>query len=177
MRALIILTRKRRSPSGKWKKMMNVLRVTRKPRINSLVQMKIEPKEIENAELIEKIFSCWPSFHDAEIHRIVMTRNGEGGSQMDVTIHHWTMTNELNSKGFYILKDHTLTTLRFFQICDLELNGFNHQNVLWDLKITKVTDAASASAFLVAMPTSFGCDAFFKCGRIRVLSAEPYSKS
>ena len=84
-------------------------------------------KAIENAELVESVFGCWPSFHDAEIHSIAITRDCDSGPQMDVTIHHWKMTSEVDSKGYYVLKDHTLTTLRFFNISELQLAGLAAQ--------------------------------------------------
>jgi hypothetical protein len=91
---------------------------------------------------------------------------------MDVTIHHWQMTNEVDSKGYFVLKHHTLTALRFFGVSELQLAGFNHQNVLWNLEIS---ESDSEPRFSISMPTSFGCDASFRCRRIRVISAAPYT--
>ncbi len=133
-------------------------------------------KGIENADLVESIFGGWPSFHDAEIHSIVITRDCDSGPQMDVTIHHWQMTSEVDSKGYYVLKHHTLTTVRFFNVSELQLAGFNQQNVLCDIEISEVAEPASKSSFSVSMPTSYGCEASFKCERIRVMSAAPYTK-
>jgi hypothetical protein len=132
-------------------------------------------KGIENAELVERIFGDWPSFHDAEIHSIWITRDGDSGPQLDVTIHHWKMTRELDSKGYFILTHHTLTTLRFSGVDDLRLAGFNHQNVLWELEISECEPGADYR-FSVSMPTSYGCEASLRCRAIRVLSAEPYIK-
>ncbi len=134
----------------------------------------MKPLNIENAELVEKIFGFWPSFHDAEIHNITLTRDAVQSPQMEVAIHHWEMTNEVDSKGHYVLKKHTLTTLRFTGISDLHLEGFNHQNVLWELEIAQITEPHSE--FAVSMPTSFGCEASFKCKQISVLSAVPYER-
>ena len=127
-------------------------------------------KGIENAGLIESIFGCWPSFHDAEIHNIVITRDCDSEAQIDIKIHHWELTSE--ATGHYISRHHTLSTLRFIGVSDLELVGFNHQNVLWDLEISEVT--APDFVFSVSLPSSFGCEASFKCRQIRVLSATPY---
>jgi|SRR6266478_903730 len=138
--------------------------------------MKATTKGIENAELVENVFGCWPSFHDAEVHSILITRDCDSGPQMDVTIHHWEMTKEVDSKGYYVLKHHTLTTLRFFGVSELQLAGFNRQNVLWDIEISEVTETTSKSSFSVSMPTSFGCEASFKCTGIRVMSSAPYVK-
>jgi hypothetical protein len=95
---------------------------------------------------------------------------------MDVTIHHWEMTSELDSKGYFVLRHHTLTTLRFSGVSDLQLAGFNHQNVLFDLEISELADSGSDARFSIAMPTSFGCEGSFKCSGVRVLSTAPYAK-
>jgi immunity protein 50 of polymorphic toxin system len=133
--------------------------------------MATKTSNIENADIVENIFGSWPSFHDAEVHNIVLTRDSAYSPQLDVTIHHWAMTSEVDSKGYYVLKKHTLTTLRFAEIADLQLAGFNHQNVLWDLEISEILEPDSK--FAVSMPTSYGCEASFKCKRITVLSAVP----
>ncbi len=130
-------------------------------------------KGIKNAEFIEKIFGGWPSFHDAEIHTILLSRDCAGGPSMDVTIHHWEMTSEVDSKGYFVLRHHTLSTLRFSGITDLQLADFNHQNVLFDFEIS---ESGSDAGFSVSMPTSNGCQASFKCREICVLSAAPYTK-
>ena len=133
-------------------------------------------KRIENADLVERIFGGWPSFHDSEVHTILLTRDCDSGPQMDVTIHHWEMTSEVDSKGYFALRHHTLTTLRFSGVSDLQLADFNHQNVLFDLEISEISEAGSEMRFSVSMPTSYGCDASFKCSRICVLSAVPFTK-
>jgi hypothetical protein len=132
-------------------------------------------KGIDNAELVENIFGGWPSFHDAEIHSALITRDCDFGPQVDVTIHHWEMTSEVDSKGYYVLRHHTLTTLRFSGVGDLLLAGFNNQNVLWELEISEL-EPGSDFRFSVSMPTSYGCEAALKCRAIRVLSAAPYVK-
>jgi hypothetical protein len=130
---------------------------------------------IENAELITNIFGNWPSFHDAEIHTILITRDCVSGPCMDATIHHWHSTSEVDSKGYLISKNHTLSTIRFSGVTDLQMRDFNHQNVLWDLEITEL--ANPGEGFAVSMPPSYGCEATFKCKTIRVISAIPHLKS
>jgi hypothetical protein len=134
-------------------------------------------KRIKQVELVERIFGTWPSFHDAEIHTILLTRDCDSGPRMDVTVHHWQMTSELDSKGYFVLIHHTLTTLSFSGIIKFELFDFNPQNVLFDLVITEISQDGSDVRFSVSMPTSYGCEASFKCREIRVLSAVPFTKS
>jgi hypothetical protein len=128
---------------------------------------------IKNVEIIERIFGCWPSFHDAEVHRLAITRGGGDGPEMDITIHHWEMTNEVDARGYYTLRHHTLTTLRFSGVQTLQLDGFHYQNVLFELEISECEPGAPCRYF-VGMPGSTGFDASFGCNEIHVLSAEPY---
>ena len=44
---------------------------------------------VENTQLLESDFGGWPSFHDAEIHSILITRDCDSAPQMDISIHHW----------------------------------------------------------------------------------------
>lgn len=134
-------------------------------------------KRIENAEFVERIFGRWPSFHDAEIHTILLTRDCDSGPQMDVSIHHWEITTEVDSRGYFVLRHHTLTTFRFSGVIDLHLAGFNQQNVLFDLEISEIEEPNSPPGFSVSMPTSYGCEASFKCSRICILSAVPFRKN
>jgi hypothetical protein len=67
--------------------------------------------------------------------------------------------------------------LSFSGIIELELFDFNPQNVLFDLVITEISQDGSDVRFSVSMPTSYGCEASFKCREIRVLSAVPFTKS
>ena len=131
-------------------------------------------KGIENAELIESIFGGWPSFHDAEIHDIVITRDCDSSSQMDIKIHHWQGTGEVDATGHYVSIHHTLSTLRFIDLDDLDIVGFNQQNVISDMEILEV--AEPDSSFSVSMRSLYGCGVSFKCRQIRVLSAIPFTK-
>ena len=124
---------------------------------------------IENSHLLERVFGGWPSFHDAEILRISMNREGP---TMDVEIHHWTTTQEVDAKGFFVLKNHTLTVFRFFEFSELDLKWFAPQNALLELE---VVESPASPPFTVHMPSSVGCEASFKCERIAVLSSAPHA--
>jgi len=131
---------------------------------------------IKNSDLITHIFGGWPSFHDAEIESVLLTREGEESPRMEVAIHHWTMTREVDAQGNYVLKNHTLSTLRFSGLSGLELDSFNEQNVLWDLEISTSDDPKDEVPFSVSMPSSYGCHGSFRCKRITVISAVPWPK-
>lgn len=131
--------------------------------------------QFEDSATLEAVFGGWPSFHDAEVLRIHLDRFGPGGPTLDVVIHVFEMTNEVDAKGFYVLKNHTEVTLRFVGISGLKLEGFNHQNVLWDLEVLQIAAPASDGQRLqVSMPSSYGMDAEFECDRAIVADVRPF---
>jgi hypothetical protein len=103
--------------------------------------------EIGNSEALTEIFGRWPSFHDAEVIALRLDREaGEGGTPaLELGVHLWEMTNDVDPDGFYVRRHHTITTLRFADIDDLDLGGFNGQNVIADLTIKEVTRTGSPS--------------------------------
>lgn len=79
-------------------------------------------------------FGYWPSFHDAEVTSIELSRSGPSR----VAIHAFEMTDKVNAKGQYVCHKHVLVSFYAGGIRGIELTGFNHQNVLTELELTKV---------------------------------------
>jgi hypothetical protein len=71
------------------------------------------------------------SFHDAEILELHLDRSGKS----HIRIHWWIMRAEVDERGYYVLDKHAIVTLRMRDITDLSLAGFNHQNVIFGLKL------------------------------------------
>ena len=118
----------------------------------------VPEQDVLNIALITSLFGEWPCFHDAELLRVTLQRE-KGSASLECVIH--------------IFNPHTLVTLRFGDL-DLErLVDFNHQNVLYDLKIESSADGAT-KRFTVDMPASNGFDATFLCDTIRIVSVQPY---
>jgi hypothetical protein len=92
----------------------------------------------EHASNLVSVFGRWPSFHDAEVLRLSLDRSGEEGPTLDVVIHVFEMTTEIDAKGFYVLKNHTELTLRFTHVVLSRLQWFNHQNVLSSLEVEEL---------------------------------------
>lgn len=136
---------------------------------------------VENSQLLTDIFGCWPSFHDAEVFEVNLTR-GEVDidanlyvfPSMTVKLHLWELTNETNPQGTLITRKHTIATLRFHDLMEegFEIWGFNHQNAIFELAIDRVEPAEGPSPILeVVFRQSFGMGAEFKCMRAEVLNA------
>ncbi len=134
---------------------------------------------VQGSEKLLAIFGRWPSFHDAEVMEIRLARKPkESGGKRDrgvelfARIHTWEMTNEVDSSGYYVLKNHTLVTFRFSGVEELKLEGFNHQNVIFGLTIQpKENSDVGSSKFHVEFHPNFGVDAIFDCSAIEVVDA------
>ena len=131
--------------------------------------------DIQNAHILTAIFGEWPSFHDAEVVSISLSRHFRDSASLEATIHLWQMTSEIDAKGYFVSKNNTLVVLRFGDLVLDLLEGFNHQNVLSDLTISEITSSSQGSAggeYEVVFNPTFGCGAVFKCRSIQVVSAE-----
>lgn len=130
---------------------------------------------VEDASRLTAVFGRWPTFHDAEVHRVVLDRGGEDGPSLEAVIHVFEMTKEVNADGFYVLKNHTLVTLRFSNVALDYIDDFNHQNVIYELHLTSIEpESPGGRTIAVRMETSFGLDAEFECASCKVMDLQPY---
>lgn len=90
------------------------------------------PAEIPGASDLLAWFGFWPTFHDGEVLWVHLDRSGPSR----IRVHTWEMTSELDSRGYYVLRKHVVVTFILEDISELELDGFSHQNVLFDLTLT-----------------------------------------
>jgi Immunity protein 50 len=137
--------------------------------------------DIENREALTRVFGYWPSFHDAEILSIHLDREGQSGYSgptLEAKVHLFKMTSEVDERGSYVLRHHTLAKLRFLQVDNFKAEGFNQQNILWGLDITDVSERGLDDIkFAVRFPSSFGLEMEFCCKAVAVVRADPYRPS
>jgi hypothetical protein len=89
--------------------------------------------EIPTMKKILDWYEMWPSFHDSEVVSIELSR--EGVSR--IVVHAFVMTADTDSTGHYLCKKHARIHFVMSGVTNVELQGFNHQNVLSDLNIAK----------------------------------------
>ena len=131
---------------------------------------------IEHAEKLTHIFGEWPSFHDAEVVCLILDRSGPEAPTLEAQIHVFAVTSDLDATGHYVLANHTLITLRFTEVALLGLDGFNRQNVLFELLITDLAPSThDGRRLLVKMDASYGIGAAFECVRAVVTDVRPYA--
>jgi hypothetical protein len=97
---------------------------------------------------------------------------------LDIKIHLSEMTKEVNAKGFFILKNHTLTDLRFRNTSELEISDFCYQNVIMGITFGVEPEHPDPNSGLihpacirVEIDPCYGLYAKFKCQFAEVLSA------
>lgn len=91
---------------------------------------------IAGARELHDWFGYWPSFHDAEIISLHLNRRGSSS----LLLHTWEMTKEVNEKGFYELAKHVVVEIVMEDVFDLSLQGFSHQNVIFELGFEKIPE-------------------------------------
>jgi hypothetical protein len=136
-------------------------------------------KLIAGSEKLTNIFGRWPSFHDAEVHELHFERGHiDADAQVHefphlmVKLHLWLMTNDVDQKAFYVSTKHTLLTMRFYDVDNFKMEGFNRQNAILGLGIEQKTrEEGPTPYFAVHFDPAFGMGSSFTCLRIEIVEA------
>jgi hypothetical protein len=91
------------------------------------------PIDVPGAVEIVNWFGQWPTFHDAEIVSIELNRSGTS----TLKVHTFVTTKELDARGCFMTNKHAVVSFLLDDICALQLDGFNHQNVIFDLELKR----------------------------------------
>jgi Immunity protein 50 len=90
---------------------------------------------IAGSEKLTNIFGYWPSFYDAEVLELHFDR-GDIQPAKGIYKFTWELTKKVDSKGYLVLRHHAVTSLRFCDVSDFQMQGFNHQNAMLALSIS-----------------------------------------
>lgn len=130
-------------------------------------------ERISGAEQLIARFGRWPSFHDAEVTRMVLDRRGP---DLEFTVHVWTTTEALDDRAFYILINHTLVTIRLERLASVDLSDFNRQNVLFGL-VFEAENIGDSAGFRVTFDSSYGVSGTATCARVVIVDATACDQS
>ena len=134
-----------------------------------------ETELVANAHALTQLFGYWPSFHDAEVLTMHLDRSGEDGPSLEAQVHVFEMTDQVDDRGFYILRKHALVTLRFADILLRNLQWFNQQNSLSGLGIYAAEEEdVDGRAIGVSFGSNYGVEAELLCRRASILKVESY---
>lgn len=134
---------------------------------------------IAGSEKLTGIFGCWPSFHDAEVLAFDFWRGDINSGEdkwefpaVTAKLRVCDLTQEVGGDGYLVTRNHTLVTIRFSDVEEFRMEGFNHQNAILSLKIERRerTDGPSPYYFIDFNP-AFGMGATFHCHSVELLEA------
>jgi hypothetical protein len=136
-------------------------------------------ERIAGSDKLVAVFGYWPSFHDAEVLSMKLDRQpgGDGyGPTLEAIVHTFEITNEVGPDGCYVVRHHVLVHLRFHDVVELRLEGFNNQNALFGLRFSDLRERQwEQIKFEVRFDSAHGVDASFQCHAVEVVSVTPYN--
>ena len=131
---------------------------------------------VGNAAALTDIFGRWPSFHDAEVLRVVLDADGAGGRSpsVEMQVYVFEMTSEVVD-GRYALANRTLVTFRFYGVANLELSDLDSQNALLDLHIQDISDRGLENLKMeVKLASTLGLEGGFLCDSAEIMYVRPF---
>jgi hypothetical protein len=136
---------------------------------------------IDNYELVIARLGMWPSFHDAEVLQLALARSHLGTSKalvptLDLHLRGWVMTPEVTAQGIHKIHGDAIFHFRFEGISDLQLEGFNHQNVLsaMNLGLSEHSSLAEHRVLRVELEQCYEFQASFVARKASVVGITPY---
>jgi hypothetical protein len=143
---------------------------------------------IQHSDRVTNIFGCWPSFHDAEILQFDLSvadgkpwQLGSPSPVLEMQIHAFEMTKEVNAAGYFVLRHHTLVRLQFRNVHDLDFSNFSYQNAIFGLSFGLEPmsyplgggplEGPPPKVITVMIDSSCGLSGKFKCQEAEVLFA------
>jgi hypothetical protein len=93
-------------------------------------------------------FGQVPTFHDAEILSLYLCRKG----QSVLRLHGWSGTGEVGQDGYFVRDRHAVVTFTLSGVMDLQLDGFNIQNVICGLVLRRAPDRPERRGYLALDP-------------------------
>jgi hypothetical protein len=126
---------------------------------------------MQSFEHLQDFAAAGPSFRDAEVHRLALERAVPCGDlpSLEFVVHAWNMTDEVTPDGYYRLTHHHLITFRFEGVETVEIDGFNHQNVLSGIVLSQVPGDDGDVSLSVELEHCYGVSASFVAKRGRVV--------
>ena len=112
-------------------------------------------------ELLQWFEGRMPSFHDAEVLALTLDR---ASACAILRVHAFEMTPEIDSRGYFVCTRHVVVTFKLSWIGSIELDGFNHQNALDGLKVTRTDD----NEFRLDLEPAYGLGGFIQAREVEI---------
>lgn len=121
-------------------------------------------QEIINSNLIINQFGGWIDFHDAEILTIKFERNWDmQETSIRLEIFAFQL-GEIKENQSYERVNQCIVDIQFSGIYQSEINGFNHQNVIYQLSFGK-----NQHGLFCDIEPCYGIEGYIECEKIEIL--------
>lgn len=121
--------------------------------------------QIDGWNVLEEWFGFSPNFHDAEVISLDLRREPEPSI---IRVHAWRTNSDLDGKGHYRTDRHAIVSFEITGISEMRLDGWNRQNVLFEMWVTSTEDG-----FEIYMPASHGVEGKLVAKSVKV-SLKPH---
>lgn len=129
---------------------------------------------IADCDKVISHFGMWPSFHDGEVYRLVFDRPSKSAAGASVPSIELTLRGWVMSRDVWKVAAEAVVQILFEDVFDVELEGFNNQNVITALNLSTIGDAGEAVQSLhVELEHCYQFSCEFKARRARVLTVSP----
>lgn len=119
---------------------------------------------IKHASRLLDQFNEWPSFHDAEIVKLELRRET---LEMDLHVYVFKVMERLDAQGCYKRGKQCLIIFRLTGIKELNLHGFNRQNVVAGIHFTGDKDEVE-----IILEPNYGLSGTITCAGVEILSVD-----
>ena len=131
---------------------------------------------IKGTDKVIEALGYWPTFHDAEVisfsaKRALPFKSGFTIARLDVHVRHYEIVGEGTAQYAQVLRKNVLIRFVFDGACDIELSGFNHQNVINGIAVD-LTEGTEATGFSVNIDSIFGFGGTLRCLSVSIESVE-----
>lgn len=112
-------------------------------------------------ELLQWFEGRMPSFHDAEVLGLSLDR---ASACAILNVHAFEMTSEVDDRGYFVCTRHVVVTFKLSRISRIELDGFNHQNALDALEVSRTGDGE----IRVDLDPAYGLGGFIQARELEI---------
>lgn len=112
-------------------------------------------------ELLQWFAGRMPSFHDAEVLSLALDRDAASAI---LKVHAFEMTSEVDARGYFICTRHVVVVFKLQWIGSMELDGFNQQNALDGLKVSR-TDGGEVR---LDLEPAYGLGGFIQAREVEI---------
>ncbi|WHO38399.1 Imm50 family immunity protein [Sphingobium sp. AP49] len=115
---------------------------------------------IPGTEKIVEWFGYMPNFHDSEVEEIILRRDPEASFFSLIC---WRSSVPISGSDVYNREKEVVVVFRIGGISQINLNDWNHQNVLSKVEISKTDDG-----YRIDLLANFGLDGFIVADDVSV---------